>query len=102
MKNTIVKWHNNENYNLNCDIEELKKLGYVNSSYHHDLAPSYEIEGKLKIFLIDIHTEEMIAENQKYKVVINKIINEHDDLEHICSTNFFDKVKEVTFNHLNK
>ena len=37
---TIVKWHN-EDYNLNCNIEDLEKLGFTCSSYNNDLAPSY-------------------------------------------------------------
>ena len=48
----MCKWHNTKNYNLGCDIKELEKLGFVNSSFHHDLAPSYEIENKRYSLLI--------------------------------------------------
>ena len=103
MTNTIVKWHN-EDYDLGCDIKDLEKLGFSNSSYHHDLAPSYEIENKLKIFFIDTSTDEMKAESQNCKFVINKIINKDDDLKHIYSTNNFDEVlRLVKFsNEINK
>ena len=92
MINTKIKWHNTSNYDLGCDIKKLEEMGFVNSSYHHDLAPSYEIENKLKIFFIDTSTDEMKAESQNCKFVINKIINKDDDLKHIYSTNNFDEV----------
>ena len=95
MINTTVKWHNTKNYNLGCDIKELEKLGFVNSSFHHDLAPSYQIDDKIKIFFIDTNTDEMKAESQKCKFVINKIINKDDELKHIYSTNDFNKVLSI-------
>ncbi len=101
MKDTTCKWHNAENYNLNCDIKELEKLGFVNSSFHHDLAPSYQIDDKIKIFFIDTNTDEMKAESQNYKFVINKIINKdgEDELKHIYSTNDFNKVLSIISFH---
>tara|TARA_R100001509_G_scaffold52254_1_gene28730 strand:+ start:146 stop:481 length:336 start_codon:yes stop_codon:yes gene_type:complete len=104
MTNTKIKWHNTNNYDLGCDIKDLEKLGFVNSSYHHDLAPSYEIKNKLKIFFIDTSTDEMKSESQNCKFVINKIINKDDDLKHIYSTNNFDEVlRLVKFsNEINK
>ena len=98
MSNTMCKWHNTKNYNLGCDIKELEKLGFVNSSFHHDLAPSYEIENKIKIFFIDTNTDEMKAESQKCKFVINKIIN-NDELKHIYSTNDFNEVLNIVSFH---
>jgi NADH dehydrogenase/NADH:ubiquinone oxidoreductase subunit G len=92
--NTKVNWHNTNDYNLGCDIKELEKLGFVNSSYHNDLAPSYELENKLKIFFIDTSTDEMKAESQNCKFVINKI-NQDDELKHIYSTNNFDEVLKL-------
>ena len=98
MTNTTCKWHNTKNYNLGCDIKELEKLGFVNSSFHHDLAPSYEIENKIKMFFIDTNTDEMKAESQKCKFVINKIIN-NDELKHIYSTNDFNEVLNIVSFH---
>ena len=102
MTNTIVKWHN-EDYDLGCDIKDLEKLGFVNSSYHHDLAPSYELENELKIFFIDTSKDEMKAESVNCKFVINKV-NQDDELKHIYSTNNFDEVlRLVKFsNKINK
>ena len=94
----MCKWHNTKNYNLGCDIKELEKLGFVNSSFHHDLAPSYEIENKIKIFFIDTDTDEMKSESQDCKFVINKIIND-DELKHIYSTNDFNKVLSIISFH---
>ena len=99
MVNTKVKWQNNENYDLGCDIKELEKLGFANSSYHHDLAPSYQIDDKIKIFFIDTNTDEMKAESQTCKFVINKIINKDDELKHIYSTNDFNKVLSIISFH---
>ena len=95
MINTTVKWHNTKNYNLGCDIKELEKLGFVNSSFHHDLAPSYQIDDKIKIFFIDTNTDEMKAENLTNKFVINKV-NKDDELKHIYSTNNFDEVLRIS------
>ena len=95
MNLTKVNWHNNKNYCLGCDIKELEKLGFTNSSYHHDLAPSYEIENKIKIFFIDINSDEMKAESQNCKFVINKV-NQDDELTHIYSTNNFNEVLRIS------
>jgi|TARA_Y100000034_G_scaffold20166_1_gene22949 hypothetical protein len=95
MNLTKVNWHNNKNYSLGCDIKELEKLGFTNSSFKDDLAPSYKIENKIKIFFIDTSTDEMKAESQTCKFVINKIINKDDELKHIYSTNDFNKVLEI-------
>jgi len=95
MNLTKVNWHNNKNYCLGCDIKELEKLGFQNSSFRHDLAPSYEIENKIKIFFIDTNTDEMKAENLTNKFVINKV-NKDDELKHIYSTNNFDEVLRIS------
>jgi hypothetical protein len=95
MINTKVKWHNTNNYDLGCDIKKLEEIGFVNSSYHHDLAPSYELKNKLKIFFIDTSTDEMKAESQDCKFVINKV-NQDDELKHIFSTNNFDEVLRLS------
>jgi len=99
MKHTTCKWHNTENYSLGCDIKELEKLGFVNSSFHHDLAPSYQVDDKIKIFFIDTDIDEMKAESQNCKFVINKIINKDDELKHIYSTNDFNKVLSIISFH---
>ena len=89
---TIVKWHNDD-YDLNCDINELTKFGFVNSTYHHDLAPSFELEGKLKVFFINTELDEMKREGSHYKFILNRIND--DELEHIHSTNSFNILKTL-------
>ena len=103
MTNTKVKWHNTNDYDLGCNIKDLEKLGFVNSSYHHDLAPSYEIKNRLKIFFIDTSTDEMKAESQNCKFVINNV-NQEDELKHIYSTTNFDEVLRLfkVSNKINK
>ena len=51
MKNSVVNWHGYENYNMNCNIEDLKKRGFECSSYNNDLAPSYtNKKGNVQVF----------------------------------------------------
>lgn len=94
MKNTIVKWQN-DNYDLGCNIKELEKLGFVNSSYHHDVAPSYELKDKIQIFFADLNDEGIKYEGIKTKFIINKIDQKTGDLIHIFSTNNFKEVLRI-------
>jgi hypothetical protein len=34
MKNSVVTWHGYKNYNMNCNIEDLKKRGQYSSFFH--------------------------------------------------------------------
>ena len=68
METTKIKWLGNNNYNLNCDIKELEKLGYWNSSYKNDIAPSYISKDKrIHIFFFDLEDEGVKAEKIDYK-----------------------------------
>ncbi len=98
MKNTIINWLGNENYNLNCNIDELTKKGWENCSYHHDLAPSYlDKSKKFQVFFIDIKDEGMKHEKQDKKFVINRIETNlgEEVLEHIKSTNNYNDMIET-------
>ena len=35
MKQSKIKFVWNDNYNMNCDIKELEKLGFVNTTYNN-------------------------------------------------------------------
>jgi len=39
MNNTKVKWFD-EDYDLNCDVSKLEELGFTNSTWKDDIAPS--------------------------------------------------------------
>jgi len=98
METTKINWLGNKNYNMNCDIEELEKLGFDNCSYHHDLAPSYITKDrKFQVFFIDIESEEMKKEKQDKKFIINRVMTNlgEEVLEHIKSTNSFDDMIET-------
>ena len=70
MKNSVVNWHGYENYNMNCNIEDLKKRGFECSSYNNDLAPSYtNKKGNIQVFFIDLDSDEMKAEEMEYKSI---------------------------------
>ena len=54
MKQSRIKFGSNDNYNMNCDVDELKNLGFVNSTYHHNTAPSYmNKKGNIQVFFFD-------------------------------------------------
>ena len=95
MKNTIVKWHN-EDYDLGCNIEDLKKLGFTNSSYHNDLAPSYmNKKENIQIFFLDPNHLDIHAEGIDYKFSVMKL-NEYSEYDRtIETTNSFDEMVEM-------
>lgn len=74
METTKIRWLGNNNYNLNCNIKELEKLGYWNSSYTNDVAPSYlSKDGKVQIFFFDLKDEGIKAEKINYKFSVLKL-----------------------------
>jgi hypothetical protein len=96
MKESKVKWHGQDNYNMNCDIEELEKLGFENSSWHNDLAPSYtNKKGNIQVFFIDLNDSEMKAEEMKYKFSLMKLDECGDYSNDIGQTNSFDEMIEL-------
>lgn len=95
MNNTLINWLGNPKYNLNCDIKELKKRGFENSSWKHNLAPSFITKDKkFEVFFIDTDDKEMKVEGQNKKFIINRIkTNKGEEvLEHILSTNDFNEM----------
>jgi hypothetical protein len=95
MKNTTVKWHN-EDYNLNCSIEDLEKLGFTCSSYNNDLAPSYmNKKENIQIFFLDPNHNDIINEKIDYKFSVMKL-DEHREYEKtIGTTNSFDEMVKM-------
>ena len=51
MNNTKVKWFD-EDYDLGADISKLIKLGFKNTTWKDDIAPSYS-NHKLQIFFLN-------------------------------------------------
>ena len=96
MKESKVKWHGQDNYNMNCDIEELEKLGFVCSSYNNDLAPSYmNKKENIQIFFFDLESDEMKAEESKFKYSLMKLDEQGEYLKDIGQTNSFDEMIEL-------
>ena len=96
METDKITWHGYENYNLNCTFKDLKKNGFTNSSYHHDLAPSYMNKKKnIQVFFIDVESKEMIAEGVNYKFSIMGL-DEHGEYEKsIASTDDFNSMLKI-------
>nr|BAR27836.1 hypothetical protein [uncultured Mediterranean phage uvMED] len=96
MKESKVKWHGQDNYNMNCDIEELEKLGFICSSYNNDLAPSYmNKKENIQIFFFDLESDEMKAEESKFKYSLMKLDKHGEYLKDIGQTNSFDEMIEL-------
>ena len=105
MKNSVVTWHGYENYNMNCNIEDLKKKGFECSSYNNDLAPSYtNKKGNIQVFFIDLNSDEMKAEKMTYKFSVMKLDEHGEYSETIGTTNSFEEmlkmVKEMEKNKM--
>ena len=90
MKNTTVKWFN-ENYDLGCNIKELEKLGFTNSSWKDDIAPSYSTD-KIQIYFLN--PKEFKEHENRGKFSINKILND-ESIKGIYETNNFKEVLRI-------
>ena len=96
MKQSRVKFVWNDNYNMNCDIEELTKLGFVNSTYNNDLAPSYiNKKGNVQVFFFDLEDESIKNESIDYKYSILKLDKHGEYLKDIGLTNSFDEMVKL-------
>ena len=105
MKQSRVKFAFNDNYNMNCDIDELKKLGFQNTSYHNDLAPSYtNSKGNIQVYFFDLEDESIKNEGIEYKYSILKLDEHGEYLDDIGQVNTFDEmvklVKEYETNEI--
>ena len=85
--NTKVKWHS-EDYDLGCDVSKLEKLGFKNSSWKDDIAPSYSND-KLQIFFLNKNKFDEHKGRSKFSV--NKILDD-ETIETIYETDYFYKV----------
>ena len=93
MKQSRVKFAFNDNYNMNCDIDELKKLGFQNSSYHNDLAPSYtNSKGNIQVYFFDLEDESIKNEGIEYKYSILKLDEHGEYLDDIGQVYTFDEM----------
>ena len=70
--NTKVKWHN-EDYDLGCDVSKLEELGFTNSSWKDDIAPSYSND-KMQIFFLNKNKFDEHKGRSKFNV--NKILDD--------------------------
>ena len=91
MTNTKVKWFD-EDYDLSCDVSRLEELGFKNSTWHDDIAPSYS-NHTLQIFFLN--RRKFKDHEGRSKFSINKI-NEHGEtLKHLYETDYFYKVLQL-------
>ena len=99
MKQSKVNFVWNNNYNMNCDIEQLTKLGFVNSTYNNDIAPSYiNKKGNVQVFFFDLEDESIKNENIDYKYSIMKLDEHGEYLKDIGLTNSFDEMVKLVRN----
>jgi len=96
MKQSKVKFNGNDSYNMNCDIDELAKLGFENSTYHHDVAPSYTNQkGNIQIFFFDLDDEGIKAEGITNKYTVQKFNDDGEYLSDVGTANKFDEMLKL-------
>ena len=95
--NTKVKWLN-EDYDLGCDVSKLEELGFVNSSWGDDIAPSYSND-KMKIFFLNKNKFDEHKDRSKFS--LNKILND-ETIENIYETDYFYKILQLTEHKLKR
>ena len=74
-KISIVRHAWNENYSINCDIDDLRKLGFEDVSFGDDLAPSWQL-GNAQVFFNDLTDPDIKQANILHKftvVVLNDV-----------------------------
>ena len=99
MNNTKVKWHN-EDYDLGCDVSKLEELGFSNSSWKDDIAPSFAND-KMQIYFLNRNTFDEHKSRSKFS--INKILDD-ETIETIYETDDYNKVLQLAklSNEINK
>ena len=91
-----VKFNDNDSYNMNCDIDELVKLGFKNSTYRHDVAPSYtNKKGNIQIFFFDLDDEGIKAEGITNKYTVQRCNAEGEYIDVGVANEFNDMLKLV-------
>ena len=78
-KISIVRHAWNENYSINCDIDDLRKLGFEDVSFGDDLAPSWQL-GNAQVFFNDLTDPDIKQANilHKFTVVVLNSDNEYE------------------------
>ena len=99
MTNTKVKWFN-EDYDLGCDVSKLEELGFSNSSWKDDIAPSFASD-KMQIYFLNRNTFDEHKSRSKFSV--NKILDD-ETIETIYETDDYNKVLQLAklSNEINK
>jgi len=99
MTNTKVKWFN-EDYDLGCDVSKLEELGFTNSSWKDDIAPSFA-SNKMQIYFFNRNKFKEHEGCSKFS--INKILDD-ETIETIYETDDYNKVLQLAklSNEINK
>jgi len=96
MKQSKVKFNGNENYNMNCDINSLAKLGFKNSTFHHDISPSYTNQkGNIQVFFFDLEDEGIKAEGITNKYTVQKFNDEGELLDDGVANEFDEMLRLI-------
>ena len=96
MKQSKVKFNNNDSYNMNCDVDKLQELGFKNSTYRHDVAPSYtNKKGNIQIFFFDLDDEGIKAEGITNKYTVQRCNAEGEYIDVGVANEFNDMLKLV-------
>jgi hypothetical protein len=100
---TFINWGGNEHYNLNINIDDLIAMGFNNSSFHHDLCPSYECQlgdDKIaKLYICDIEDPQSKEEDNNIRFTL-EIINDREDTTDIFETNSLFELQQIITDHL--
>jgi hypothetical protein len=100
---TSIKWGGNEHYNLKINIDDLIAMGFENSSFHHDLCPSYECQLDddriAKLYICDTEDPQSKEENNNIRFTL-EIINEREDTTDIFETNSLFELQQIITDHL--
>tara|TARA_E500000318_G_scaffold22706_1_gene23132 strand:+ start:418 stop:714 length:297 start_codon:yes stop_codon:yes gene_type:complete len=91
MSNTKVKWFD-EDYDLGADISKLIKLGFKNTTWKDDIAPSFS-NHKLQIFFLN--RRKFKDHEGRSKFSINKIDEHGETIKHLYETDHFYKVLQL-------
>jgi|TARA_R100001082_G_scaffold29778_1_gene14936 hypothetical protein len=98
MTNTKIKWFN-EDYDLGCDVSKLEELGFTNSSWKDDIAPSFAND-KMQIYFLN--RKKFKEHEGRSKFSVNKILDD-ETIRTIYQTDSFDKVLLLAkFSNINK
>jgi len=100
MTNSTVKWFD-EDYDLQCDVSKLEELGFENSSWKDDIAPSFS-NHTVQIFFLNRRKFKEHEGRCKFNMI--KINEDGEFVQHLYETDHYYKVLQLAklSNEINK